>query len=248
MTIDDCPSIIKNLEEAIEAVEEAYVDSQIEALDNIGDDLINAAGNLPPNTPPEEQLQTLCVSLGGAFDGFNSLKNSCTFDPSGCLKQVLDSGVFGGNPILAGAALAGATFIDAATGNFQPPFLVPPPTAGINTGIPALPGGSISLPDIPAPPPNDQCEDPIKDLNEAIDSAEETYLELHKKATEEFGNAIKDFTGGLGGLPTDAKINAFCLGAGAGFDAAAGLSISCKIDVSECLKQVLESGIIGGLL
>ena len=248
MAAEDCPDIIKNLEDAIDSIEEAYVDSQIEALENIGDDLLNTVGDLPTDQGPTDQLQVLCVGLGSTFDGFNSLKNSCTFDPSGCLKQILDSGVLAGNPVLAGAALAAATFIDAATGNFKPPFLVPPPTAGITTGIPALPGGGISLPDIPGPPPNEQCVDPIADLNAALDSAEETYLEFHKKASEEFGNAIKDLTGGLGGLPTDAKINAFCVAAEAGFDAAAGLSISCKIDVGQCIKQVLESGIIGGLL
>jgi hypothetical protein len=245
---DDCPDPVENLKDAIDKVEEAYVTSQIDALQSIGDDLIDASNNPPPGTP-DVQLQALCASIGAAADGFNDLRASCTFDPTGCLKEVADSGIFGDNPALRGAALAGAAFVDAVTGNFTPPFRVAPPSASIgitpSERLNPLPD-SINLPDIPAPPPNPDCPDPIQQLNEALDSAEKTYLELHQKAADSIGKGINEITGGLGGLPTSAQADIACLSAAAGADAMASLGVSCSIDVGECIKQVLESGILGG--
>lgn len=243
---DDCPDVIGNLEDAIESVEDAYFNSQVDAMKNIGEDMARASEGSISDVPADD-IETVCAAAGGATDAFNNLKNSCEFDPTGCLRQVLDSGVLGGNPLLAGAALAAATFVDAATGNFTPPLQVPPPSLSVGIQEPSLPGGEIDLPDIPAPPPSDECQDPISDLNEALKSAEETYAELHKQAAKGLADTIDEFTGGLGGLPTDIQANAFCVGAGAGFDAAASLALgTCQIDVGECLKQVLQSGVLGG--
>lgn len=241
---EDCPDPIKNLEEAIDSIEEAYLTSQKDAMEGIGKNLDDSVDNLPAGAPPAEQLNELCVALGKTLDGFNSLRASCSFDPTGCLKQVVDSGVLGGNPVAAGAALAAATFVDAASGNYTNPFTIPPPSLGIGVETIQLPGGGVQIPDIPAPPPSEDCRDPISDLNEALQSAEETYLDLHKTASKKLSESINKFTGGLGGLPTSIQSNAFCVGANAGFDAAAALNTTCKIDVGQCIKQVLESGIL----
>lgn len=241
----DCPDPIKNIEDAIESVKSAYVDSQIDALNKIGENLGQSADNLPPVTPTERK-DLMCAALGTALQDLNGLRNSCTFDPTGCLRQVLDSGVLNGNPIAAGAALAAATFVDAATGNFTPPLLVPPPSVSIGVIPPSIPGDSINLPDIPAPPPSDECQDPVGDVNKALAAAEETYADLHQKASKAFANSINEFTGGLGGLPTNLKADVLCVGASAGYNAVADLSLgTCAIDVGECLRQVLESGVLG---
>lgn len=241
---DDCPDPIQNLKDAIDSIENAYVDSQIDALKDIGSDLDNSVSNLPTGATSDEQLKVLCAELRTSFDKFNNLRNSCTFDPTGCLKQVLDSGVLDGNPAAAGAAIAAATFVDAISGQFTPPFTVPPPSLGIGVETPNIPA-NVDLPDIPAPPPSDECPDPINDVNAALKSAEDTYLDLHKNAVKGLADSVSKFAGDLGGLPTQIKANAFCVGVNAGFDAAAALNASCQIDVGECLKQVLESGILG---
>jgi len=240
---DDCPDPIKNLEDAINSIEEAYVESQIDGLRNIGDDLEKNVNNLPAG-PASEQLEALCASLGTALDGFNSLRNSCTFNPTGCLQQVLDAGVLSGNPLAAGAAIAGATFVDAVTGNFNPPLTVPPPSLEIGIQTPNFPA-TVDLPEFPAPPPSEDCPDPVSDVNDALRQAEETYLDLHKKAATDFADSISKFAGDLGGVPASVKANALCVGINAGFDAGAALNASCSIDVGQCLKQVLESGILG---
>lgn len=240
---EDCPDIIKNLEDAVEAIEEAYFTSQVEGLKSLGDQLRDTSRNLPPGAPTEK-LEVLCAALSTTFKGTNSLRGSCSFNPTGCLRQVLESGVLESNPAAAGAAIAAATFVDAATGNFTPPFNVPPPSAEIGITVPSFPA-EVSLPNIPEPPPREDCPDPISDLNTALESAEETYLKLHQDAVESFADSIDAFTGELGGLPSEIKADAFCVGANAAFDAAAALSASCNIDVGVCIREVLESGLIG---
>jgi len=240
----DCPDPIQNLKDAIAATEEAYVTAQIEGLKKIGENLGTAA-NDPSSGTPSEKLATLCASLGASLENSNQLRNSCSFDPSGCLKEVLDSGILDGNPVIAGIALAAATFVDAVTGNYNPPFIVPPPTASVGTTTPSFPV-NIDIPEIPSAPPSEDCQDPIADLNAALASAEKTFYDLNKEATQKLSDTIKEFTGGLEGIPTSAQIDAFCVGASASFDAVAALNISCKIDVGTCIKEVLQSGIFGG--
>lgn len=242
---EDCPDPKKNIEDAINKVQDAYLSSQMDAMKNISDNLKNSVNNLPADKPVAEQLSVLCAAINGSADKFNDLRHSCNFDPTGCLREVLNSGVLDGNPALAGAALAGAVFIDAITGNFEPPLvgpIVPEAELGVT---PPTPPANIDLPEIPAPPISDECPDPIDDLNTALKSAEDTYLNLHKSATEKLANEVDDVLGGIGGLPTEAKISALCVTAEAGFNVAGGLIASCSIDVGQCLKQVLQSGIFG---
>ena len=246
---EDCPDPVENLNEAIEKIEEAYVDSQIDGLKKIGDDLYDASQNPPPGNS-EEKLEALCASIAGAADEFNNLRASCTFDPTGCLKEVADSGIFSDNPALRGAALAAATFVDAVTGNFTPPFQVPPPSLEIGVTpeerLNPIPP-DVSLPEFPEPPPSEDCPDPIQQLNDALESAEQTYLELHQRATESISQGIGELTNEIGGLPTNIKGTIACLSASAGYDAMGALNASCSVSVGECIKQVLESGILGGL-
>jgi len=239
----DCPDPIKNLEDAINATEEAYVEAQINELKNIGSNLKDKTNNLPTG-PSTKQLKVLCATIGTTLDSFNNLRNSCTFDPTGCLKQVLDAGVLEGNPLDAGAAIAGATFVDAVTGNFTPPLTVPPPSLDIDVQTPNFPV-NVDLPEFPAPPPSDECPDPVSDVNQALQQAEDTYLDLHKGAANALADSIEKFTDDLGGVPTNIKANVLCVGINAGYDAGASLNASCSIDVGQCLKQVLESGILG---
>lgn len=245
----DCPDLNAKLEEAIQQVEETFVDALKDNLGGTSKDLDEAVKNLPPG-PAEEQLKVLCAAITGSADSFNDARISCGFDPTGCLREVLDSGILGGtNPALAGAILAGATFVDAISGNLENPLISNGifPSADIGVTPPTIPV-DIDLPNFPAPPPSDDCPDPVNLLNEALQSAEETFLDLHKKATQKLSDEINDVLGGIGGLPTQVQASALCITAEAGFDIAGGLTASCSIDVGECIKQVLESGIFGAAI
>lgn len=242
---DECPDVIQNIKDAIKSVEDAYFNSQLDALKNIGEDL-NTVNQIPPTIPPAQQTEIICATFGGALDSFNNLRNSCTFNPSGCLQQVLNSGVLDGAPVAAGAALAAAVFVDAATGEFQPPLQVPPPSLDIGITQPRIPG-ELNIPKLPEPPPLPGCQDPIRDLNLALGAAEETWNSLHKQVANGLTDSINNFVGDLGGLPTSIQANALCVGIDAGFGAAADIALgTCKIDIGQCLKQVLQSGILGG--
>lgn len=243
--VDECPDIIKNIEDAIQSVEDAYFNSQLDALKGIGDEL-DTIKQIPPTIPESQKTEIICATFGGVLDSFNNLRNSCTFNPSGCLKQVLQSGVLDGSPVAAGAALAAATFVDAATGEFQPPLQVPPPSVAVGITQPQIPG-ELNIPRLPEPPPLPGCQDPVRDLNAALDSAEKTWNSLHGQVAEGLTDSLDKFVGELGGLPTSIQANALCVGIDAGFGAAADIALgTCSINVGECLKQVLESGILGG--
>jgi hypothetical protein len=242
---NDCPDPNENLQEAIDIVQETYVDSQIDALKNIGNNLDDSVNNIPADKPAKERLHLVCVAVNASFDKLNSLRHSCNFDPTGCLRQVMGSGILdSGNPAASGAALAGAIFIDAVTGNFEPPLQVSEPSLETNVSQPT-PYTNIDLPEIPAPPPSDECPDPVADLNTALESAENTFADLHGQAAKKLSDDLSKSIGDLDGLPTNIKANALCTTINAGFDVASGIVASCNINVGECLEEVLESGILG---
>ena len=241
----DCPDPIENLKEAVAEVDKTFLGLQKDALKSIANGLDDSVKRLPPDAPAAEQLQILCVSINASADKFNSLRASCNFDPSGCLREIINSGILdSGNPALAGAALAGAIFVDAITGNYESP--ITGAETGIEVGVtPPTPPAEISLPRYPEPSIPDECPDPVKDMNTALKAAEDTYLDLHKKATQKLSDDVNNVLNDMGGLPTSLQVSALCVTANAGFEIAGGLIASCNIDVGQCIKQVLQSGILG---
>jgi hypothetical protein len=114
----------ESLSSAITASDSTYASAHADTLGKVADNLKSAAktGN----------MNFMCLSVGAGFDALASLKISCGINPSSCLLEILNSGLFGlipTPPALYGAALAGSLFSGTVIAKLPsfPPLPFPPP-------------------------------------------------------------------------------------------------------------------------